>query len=98
MFTLCYVIAATSLWFWKRYHITMTLQCRYVIDLDHDENATKSDVATISRAHWVTALSLKFHLFHLLENLTFCVFEIFGDVEFPGKFLEPGSGVWLLEL
>ena len=76
----------------------MTLQCRYVMDLDQDENATKSDVATISRTHWVTTLSLKFHLFHLLENLTFCVFEIFGDVEFPGKFLEPRSGVWLLEL
>ena len=76
----------------------MPLQRQCVIDLDYDENATKSDVATISHAHWVTALSLKFHLFHLLENLTFCVFEIFGDVEFPGKLFESGSGVWLLEL
>ena len=40
-FTLCYVIATISLWCWKRYHITMSLQSQYVIIIYHNVNPTK---------------------------------------------------------
>ena len=35
----------------KRFHITISLPCQYVIGFHRDENPTKSDVVTISRAY-----------------------------------------------
>ena len=67
----------------KRYHITMPPQSQYVIGLYRDIIQQKTDVATISGAHWdITLLLLKvlefllhsaffLEILEVLRNLTF---------------------------